>query len=102
MPRFIDNLALRTVAWLIGEAIVIALDPINRKLDLIMAAVQVEQTDLDNVGSALDALAVVISSIDTTPLATADESKLNEGLAAVQAAVAKMVPPAPPAPAPTP
>jgi hypothetical protein len=100
VPRFIDNLALRTAAWLIGEALTIALQPINERLDAIMAAVQVEQDDLDNVGTALDGLAQTLSTIDTTPLATADESKLQEGLSAVQAAVSKLVPP--PAPTPTP
>lgn len=102
MPWFIDNAALRMAAWLIGEAVVLALEPISRKLDAIMAAVEVEQADLDNVGDTLTALAATLEAIDTTPLAAADETKLNAGLTAVQEAVTKLTSAATPTPAPAP
>lgn len=52
-----------------------------------MAAVQIEQGDLDAVASALEALVGVIAGIDTTVLPPADESALNTALADVTSAI---------------
>ena len=56
-----------------------------------MAAVQVEQADLDNVGTALEALAAVVAQIPTGTLPQANEDALNKGVADVTAAVNAVV-----------
>lgn len=67
----------------------------------IMALVSIEQDDLDNIAASLETLATTITGIDTTPLASADETKLNQAVTDLSAAVQKVAPPAaPPADAP--
>jgi len=60
---------------------------VNHQLESIMAAVQIEQADLDAVAAALEALVAVIGGIDTTVLPPADETALTAALADVTAAV---------------
>jgi hypothetical protein len=60
--------------------------------EFIMAAVQIEQGDLDAVASTLEALVGVIAGLDTTKLAPADETALNQALADVTSAVNSKLP----------
>jgi hypothetical protein len=84
-----------TVFWLFAEALFHALQLITGKLDLIMAAVKIEQTDLDNVAAALEALVTTVEGIDTTQLPDADESALNQAVTDVTNAIEAIA--APPA-----
>src|SRR6516164_7023236 len=56
------------------------LSVLNAKEDLIMAAVQIEQADLDAVAAAVSGL--------TEPLPAADESALNQAVSDLQTALA--------------
>lgn len=60
-----------------------------------MAAVKIEQTDLDNVAAALEALVTTVEGIDTTQLPDADESALNQAVTDVTNAIEAIA--APPA-----
>lgn len=68
----------------------------------IMAAVQIEQADLDAVASSLEALVGVINGLDTTVLAPADETALKSAVADVTAAVNGKLPVTTPVTEPTP
>lgn len=62
------------------------LSVLNAKEDLIMAAVQIEQADLDAVAAAVEAVATAVSGL-STPLPAADESALNTAVADLQTAL---------------
>jgi uncharacterized protein YoxC len=63
------------------------LSVLNAKEDLIMAAVQIEQADLDAVAAAVEAVATAVSGL-TEPLPAADESALNQAVSDLQTALA--------------
>ena len=68
---------------------------IVNQLGAIMAAVEIEQADLDKVAAAVEGLASTVSGL-TTPLAPADETALNQAVSDLQAAVQKASPSTPP------
>lgn len=59
----------------------------QRKLSELMAAVQIEQDDLDAVGSALETLVETVKQIDTSQLPAADKTKLSQGLTDLTTAI---------------
>jgi hypothetical protein len=63
------------------------LSVLNEKGDLIMAAVQIEQSDLDNVAAAVESVAQALGNL-SAPLATADETALNQAVSDLQTALA--------------
>lgn len=90
-------------------SLICRLDTINKQLvnvqhgeGIIMAAVQIEQGDIDALAAAFEALVSVIGGIDTTQLPPADESALKQALADVTTAINEKLPvtaPADPGPA---
>lgn len=54
---------------------------------IIMAQVQIEQDDLDAVGSSLEALVDVVRQIDTSQLPDADKTALQNGLTDLTSAI---------------
>jgi hypothetical protein len=100
VPRFIDNLALRTVVWLLAETVELALEPINRKLDKLMADVTIAQETLDADGDALTQLAADLQQIIASgTLSPADQTKLQAGITALTALdTLTVTPPAPAGP----
>jgi hypothetical protein len=62
------------------------LSVLNAKEDLLMAAVQIEQSDLDNVAAAVESVAQALGNL-SAPLAAADESALNTAVSDLQAAL---------------
>lgn len=71
---------------------------IIKQLGAIMAAVQIEQGDLDALAAQVESLATTVASIDTTPLQKADQTALDQAVADLQTAVQKVAPPPPPPP----
>ncbi len=67
-----------------------------------MAAVQVEQTDLDDAVVALRTLVEKLNGVDLTPLPTGDVSGLVSAVADVTTAVNRLAPSTPDVPAPNP
>lgn len=57
-----------------------------------MAAVQIEQEDLDEVAATLEDLVAAISEIDTTVLPDADQTRLQSALTSVTNAVNSKLP----------
>lgn len=57
-----------------------------------MAAVQIDQEDLDSVANSLDALVDAVTSIDTSKLPAADQTALQEALTDLTAAVNDKLP----------
>lgn len=91
------------------DEIIRLLDSVCRHLKIIehgeegiMAAVQIEQDDLDAVASSLEALVTLINGLDTTVLAPADETALKAAVADVTAAVNGKLPVTTPVTDPTP
>ncbi len=64
---------------------------ITRKLDH-MAAVQIEQEDLDAFAEKLDALTDAVTTIDTSKLQPAEQAKLQNALSALTQAVNEKLP----------
>jgi len=74
---------------------------IQRKENAIMAAVQLEQSDIDNVAAAVEAVATAVSSL-TVQLPAADESALQQAVTDLQNALNTAQGNVTPPPAPTP
>ena len=83
--------------WLFAEALFGFLFQIKRKLDKIMAMVEIDQTVLDADGDKLTALAADLQSIIAAGnLPAADQTKLENGLAALTSLdTVAVTPPAP-------
>lgn len=76
----------RVVIWLFGEALYLQLSRINRKLDIIMALVSIEQSDLDDIASTVSDVADTLQGIldSDTPTPPADETALRAAVEKLQ------------------
>src|SRR6185295_3109602 len=61
--------------WLFAESLFRRLNRMQIAIErLIVAAVQIEQEDLDNVAGKLEELVTVLNGVDLTPLPEADQT----------------------------
>jgi ABC-type transporter Mla subunit MlaD len=69
---------------------------INHLLRRIMAAVQIQQEDLDATADALTALVTAVREIDTTQLPDADKTRLQSSLTDLTSAINEKLSPSTP------
>lgn len=84
-----------------GEDIGAELRKLNRNMELLMAAVQVDQTVLDAIGTELSAVADAVQAIvdnPDVPLGAADLAPITAPLARIQDALTEPETPVEPAP----
>lgn len=81
----------RTPLW--ARCLNMKIDNLTQQIGKIMALVQIDQADLDNLATKLEALVTEVKNIPPATLPPANETAVNQAVTDLQTAVTALTPP---------